>query len=68
MIFFYFHFMKKNKDGSYKNKKTGEIWSKSHTQHSGSEEWKVGIGTKPPTIKSKITVSKKERKILKKDN
>jgi hypothetical protein len=44
-------------DGTYKNKKTGEIWSKSHTEHSGGPEWKVGLGKgKTPTKGKKITI------------
>ena len=54
------------KDGSRVNKYTGEIWSASHTQHSGGKEWKVGIGIdKMPTPNNKITVSA-DGKILKK--
>jgi hypothetical protein len=46
------------------NKNTGEVWEKSHTNHSGSEggEWKVGIKKgQPPSPRNKITVSSKGR-------
>ena len=47
----------KMRGGNYKNNKTGEIWSKSHTEHSGASEWKVGLGKgKTPTANHKITV------------
>ena len=47
----------KLKGGNYRNKKTGEIWSKSHTKHSGAAEWKVGLGKgKVPTKSRKVTV------------
>jgi len=47
----------KNRSGQYTNRRTGEVWEKSHTRHSGGPEWKVGsrpgIGPRPS---SKITV------------
>lgn len=53
---------------NYKNVKTDEIWSRSHTNHSHSSggEWKVGIGKNEPTTSKKITVSF-DGKIIKKD-
>ncbi len=55
----------KRRDGTYENRKTGEIWDKSHTQHSGGEEWKLGIGKNAPTKNNKVTVSREDRKVLK---
>lgn len=42
-----------------KNINTGEVWSKSFTNHSHSNEgeWKVGLGKSSPTKTKKITVS-----------
>lgn len=39
----------------YKNKKTGEIWDKSHTHHRG-DDWKVAQPGKTPTKGNKISV------------
>ena len=50
----------------YKNNNTGEIWSKSDTQHTGKQgEWKVGTGKDFPNKNHKITVDMKSGKILK---
>lgn len=60
-------FTKLKGDQGFRNNKTGEIWQKSNTNHSGTEggEWKVGFNGKPPGS-SKITVSP-NGKIIKKD-
>jgi len=43
-----------------------KIWSKSHTEHSGGAEWKVGLGkNKTPTSNKKITVDANTGKIIK---
>ena len=53
------------------NKKTGEIWQKSKTEHSGAPEFKVGLNKKgtmqEPTSSKKITVSASDGKLLKID-
>jgi RHS repeat-associated protein len=54
-------------DGTYMNTKTGEVWTKSDTQHSGSPEWKVGIGKESPTPTRKITVAQDFGEIIKID-
>jgi hypothetical protein len=52
-----------------KNNKTGEIWKKSKTNHSGDSvgEYKVGINGKPPTKSKKITVTRSDCKVNKKN-
>jgi hypothetical protein len=52
-----------------KNKKTGEIWQESKTNHSGDSkgEFKVGVNGKPPTKSKKITVTRSDSKVCKKD-
>ena len=46
------------KGPNYVNKNTGEIWQKSHTKHSGGDEWKVGPKPgEPPTPTRKTTVT-----------
>lgn len=54
---------------NYVNKKTGEIWQKSNTNHSGDAvgEWKVGVGGNEPTKSKKITIGASDGKILKVD-
>ena len=55
----------------WRNKKTGEIWQKSNTNHSQSEggEWKVGLGKDvAPTPSKKVTVSDGGTVIKKDDN
>jgi hypothetical protein len=60
------------KGKNYTNKKTGEIWQKSNTQHSGGSEWKVGLNKKgkmqEPTSTKKVTISASDGKLLKIDN
>ncbi|WP_241836821.1 RHS repeat-associated core domain-containing protein [Salinivibrio sp. IB574] len=54
--------------GNYKNLNTGEIWSKSKTQHSDKAgEWKVGIGKMKPQRTKKITVGVSDGKVIKVD-
>ena len=56
------------KGGDYRNKYTGEIWSKSNTAHSDkSGEWKVGIGKTAPTKSRKITLGMSNGQIIKID-
>lgn len=52
-----------------KNKKTKEIWQESNTNHSGDSvgEFKVGVGGKPPTPSKKITVTRSDCQISKKN-
>jgi RHS repeat-associated protein len=52
-----------------KNKKTGEIWQESKTNHSGDSkgEFKVGVNGKPPIKSKKITVTRSDSKVCKKD-
>ena len=53
-----------------KNKKSGEIWQKSNTNHSGDElgEYKVGVGkNKAPTPSKKITVKRSTCTVSKRD-
>jgi hypothetical protein len=47
------------KNGNWKNKHTGEIWSKDKSNHYGEGSWKVGVkkGANPKKGK-KITVDK----------
>ena len=58
---------KKKRGGLFENKFTKEQWSKSNTQHSGGQEWKVGLGKKAPSKSQKTTVSADQGKILKVD-
>jgi len=53
-----------------KNKKTKEIWKDSKTNHSHDPvgEYKVGIGRNPPQPGQKITVTKSNNKVYKKDD
>lgn len=55
------------KGANYINKNTGEIWQKSHTNHSGDSigEWKVGINDRPPTKNNKITIRRSNNEITK---
>ncbi|MEZ8306928.1 hypothetical protein AB6C61_24395 [Vibrio splendidus] len=55
--------------GGQMDKKTKEIWQKSNTNHSGDSvgEFKVGVGGKPPTPSKKITVTRSDCKINKKN-
>jgi len=57
----------KKRGGLFENTYTKEQWSKSNTQHSGGQEWKVGLGKKAPSKSQKITVSADQGKILKVD-
>lgn len=58
----------KIRGGDFKNTNTGEIWSKSNTQHSDKiGEWKVGIGKNAPSPSKKITVGMSDGKIIKID-
>lgn len=64
-----------NKSGqNYVNKKTGEIWQKSNTNHSGDSvgEWKVGLNKKgrmqTPTESKKITIGMSDGKVIKIEN
>lgn len=52
-----------------RNNKTNEIWQKSHTNHSGDKvgEFKVGVGGKPPTPSKKITVTRSNCTVSKRD-
>lgn len=53
-----------------KNNKTGEIWQKSKTNHSGDAkgEYKVGVNPgSPPTKSEKVTVTRSDCKISKMD-
>jgi hypothetical protein len=48
----------KNSSGQYRNRNTGEIWEKSHTNHNADVEWKVGTSRgQSPTKGNKVTVA-----------
>ena len=52
----------------FKNKYTGEIWSKSYTTHLSDAEWKVGLGKNTtPSFTQKITIDAQTGQIIKID-
>lgn len=62
-------FNKLGRGQGMKNKKAVEIWQESKANHSGDSvvEFKVGINGNPPTKSKKITVTRSDSKVCKKD-